>query len=182
MYTRRIRNPLLRNIAEWIVSILLGILLFLVVRNFLFRLAHVEGNSMEPTLLHGDMVILNRFSYLFSDPRLGDIVAFPYPQDPSEYYIKRIVAVPGDTVDLRNGTFYVNGSPLDDDFSYDLILARGDVDFPITIEEGRYFVLGDNRNGSVDSRFQSVGTIQSSEMVGRVAIRLWPIGRFGQVD
>ena len=137
---------------------------------------------MEPTLLHGDMVILNRFSYLFSTPRLGDIVAFPYPQDPSEYYIKRIIALPGDIVDLRDGAFHVNGMPLADDFSYELILARGDVDFPITIEDGRYFVLGDNRNGSVDSRFQSVGTVQARDMVGRVALRVWPMGRFGQVD
>lgn len=182
MLVRRIRNPILRNLAEWAVSIVLGVLLFLIVRSFVFRLAHVEGNSMEPTLIHGDMVILNRFSYLFSEPRLGDIVAFPYPQDPSEFYIKRIVAAPGDVVDLLNGAFYVNGSQLQDAFSDDVILAIGDVDFPVIIEDGRFFVLGDNRNGSVDSRFRSVGTVHARDMVGRVAVRVWPMSRLGQVD
>ena len=181
MLKNRIQNPTLRTIAEWLISIGLAVLLFLVVRSFLFRVAHVTGKSMEPTLNHGDMVVLNRFSYLFSSPRVGDIVAFPYPEDPSEFYIKRVIAVPGDTVDLQEGAFVINDSPLDDYFSSETIISMGDVIFPITIEDGRYFVLGDNRNGSMDSRFSTVGTVPAQDMVGRVSVRVWPIGRFGRV-
>jgi len=149
---------------------------------------------MEPTLQHGNMVVLNRFSYLFSEPSIGDIVAFPYPQDPSEYYIKRIIAGPGDLVDLRHFSppgqivdlrhfrFYVNNEPLDDRFSTYPVLVSGDVVFPVLVPENMFFVLGDNRNGSVDSRWQSVGTIYASDMVGRVAIRIWPFNAFGSVD
>jgi signal peptidase I len=168
--------------VEWILSIAIGVLIFFVIRSFVFRLAHVDGSSMEPTLFHGDMIILNRFTYLFSDPQVGDIVAFPYPQNPSEYYIKRIIAVPGDVVDLRDSGFYINGVALSDEFADYPIIARGDVVFPVTVAEGHYFMLGDNRNGSVDSRFRSVGTIAARNMVGKVALRIWPLERLGTVD
>jgi len=182
MLKNRIPNPIIRGAVEWLLAIALAALLFFVVRSFLFRTAHVTGNSMEPTLSHGDMVVLNRLSYLFFDPRVGDIVAFPFAEDPSEFYIKRVIAAPGDIVDLRNGLFYVNGEPLDDAFSYYPTVSFGDIRFPITIEDGRYFVLGDNRNGSMDSRFASVGNIRARDMVGRVAIRFYPFNRFGTVD
>ena len=181
MLKNRIANPYVRSLLEWILAIGLAVLLFFIVRQFLFRVAHVTGSSMVPTLSHGDMVVLNRWSYLFSSPRLGDIVAFPNPEDPSEYYIKRVIGIPGDVVDLRDGVFYVNGELLDDAFSYDQVIALGDTVFPVTVPEGRFFVLGDNRNGSLDSRFASVGTIDGSDMVGRVLLRVWPIASFGRV-
>lgn len=182
MLKARIPNPILRGIVEWLLAIALAALLFFVVRSFIFRVAHVTGNSMEPTLSHGDMVVLNRLSYLFTSPRVGDIVAFPFPEDPSEFYIKRVIAVPGDIVDLQGGIFIINGQPLDDAFSQEPTVSFGDIGFPITIEEGRYFVLGDNRNGSMDSRFSSVGNVTARDMVGRVAIRIYPFNRLGQVD
>jgi signal peptidase I len=180
--TERQPRPFYKGVLEWLFAIGLAVLLFFVVRNFLFRVAHVTGHSMEPSLNHGDMLILNRFSYLFSDPRLGDIVAFPYPEDPSEYHIKRIVGLPGDVIDLRDSRFFVNGEPLDDAFSHEPVLALGDMVFPITVEEGHYFVLGDNRNGSKDSRFSAVGTIPKRELVGRVLVRFWPFNNLGRVD
>ncbi|MCL2216105.1 MAG: signal peptidase I [Defluviitaleaceae bacterium] len=182
MLKNRIQNPILRGIAEWLIAIAVAALLFLVVRSFLFRVAHVTGNSMEPTLSHGDMVVLNRLSYIFTSPRVGDIVAFPFPEDPSEFYIKRVVAVPGDIVDLRNGIFFINGYILEDDFSLEPTVSFGDVSFPVALGENRFFVLGDNRNGSMDSRFSSVGTIHARDMVGRVAVRIYPFNRLGRVD
>jgi len=182
MLKNRIPNPIIRGIVEWLVAIAFAALLFFVVRSFVFRVAHVTGNSMEPTLSHGDMVILNRFSYLFTAPRVGDIVAFPFPEDPSEYYIKRVIAVSGDIVDLRNGVFYINEQPLEDYFSLEPTVSFGDISFPVTVEDGRYFVLGDNRNQSMDSRFSSVSNVSARDMVGRVAIRIYPFNRLGQVD
>ena len=182
MLKNRIENPFLRGLIEWMLAIGLAFLLFFAAREFVFRVAHVTGSSMEPTLNHGDMVVLNRLIYLFASPRAGDIVAFPYPENPSEFYIKRVVGVPGDIIDLRNGEFIINGQPLDDPFSGDPVLALGDVAFPVVVEEGRFFVLGDNRNGSKDSRFNAVGTVPGRDMVGRVAVRVWPFGALGQVE
>jgi len=182
MLKNRIQNPIIRGIAEWLLAIAVAALLFVVVRSFLFRIAHVTGSSMEPTLSHGDMVVLNRLSYIFTTPRVGDIVAFPFPEDPSEFYIKRIIALPGDVVDLHEGIFFINGQAIDDAFSQMPTVSLGDVQFPITVEDGLFFVLGDNRNGSMDSRFSSVGNVPARDMVGRVAVRIYPFNRLGRVD
>ncbi|MCL1884433.1 MAG: signal peptidase I [Defluviitaleaceae bacterium] len=176
------KNSFWRGVADWLVSLGLAVLLFFVIRNFVFRTAHVDGNSMTPTLEHGDMVVLNRFVYLISSPGAGDIVAFPFNENPSEHYIKRVVAVPGDTVDLVDGFFWINDELLDDEFSAAPTIVLGDVSFPITIEDNHFFVLGDNRNGSQDSRASSVGTIYARDMVGRASLRIWPISRVGRVN
>jgi len=182
MFKVRIENPFLRGLVEWVLVIGLALLLALVVRTFLFRITRVTGPSMEPSLSHGDVLILNRFTYLFSSPNVGDIVAFPYPKDPSDFFIKRVIAVSGDTVDLRDDQFWVNGFPLDDDFSFMPVLNRGDMSFPVIVEEGHLFVLGDNRNVSRDSRCTTVGTVRESDMLGKVLVRFWPLSSFGRVE
>ena len=181
MHKFRIENPFLRGLVEWIIVIGLAVLLALVTRNFIFRVTRVTGYSMNPTLNHGDVLILNRFSYLFTSPRVGDIVAFPYPSDPSEFFIKRVIAAPGDEVDFRDNQFVVNGSPLDDSFSAGTVRS-GNVNFPIVIDEGYFFVLGDNRNASRDSRYTSVGNVRGNNMLGRSFVRIWPLPNFGRVD
>ena len=170
-----------RSILEWLAAVITAVLLFFFIRNFVIRVANVTGSSMEPTLNHGDYVILSRFSYIFSEPEPGDIVAFPYRGNPSEHYIKRVIGRPGDIIDLRDYRFVINGEPLDDGFSFEEIVALGDVMFPLTVPEGQYFMLGDNRNGSKDSRYSSVGCVPKKEMLGKVALRVLPIGRFGTV-
>ena len=184
MLKRYIKNPILLNLAEWAVAIGFAMILFFVARTFVFRIASVLGHSMEPSLSDGDVVILNRLSFFFSNPRVDDIVAFPSPGDTDMFYIKRIIAIPGDEIDFIDNSFYINGSRLGDPFSYyDVYRIAGSnwVDFPIIIEEGLYFVLGDNRNESRDSRFVSVGNIPHNNMVGRVWIRIWPLSSFGRV-
>ena len=182
MFSNRITNPLLRGLVEWTITILLAVLLFFVLRTFLFRTASVTGNSMAHSINHGDMLIVNRLSYHFRVPRAGEIVAFPYQGNPSEVYVKRIIGVPGDVIDLQDGQFFVNGLPLADEFSYEFVLAIGDVIFPITVEDGRYFVLGDNRNNSRDSRFSSVGNVPRRDIMGHVVLRVLPVSGFGRVS
>ena len=176
MLKKHIKDPILLSIAEWVLAIGFALILLFVSRTFLFRIANVDGHSMQPSLSHGDVIILNRLSYFFSKPRINDIVAFPNPKDPKQFYIKRVIARPGDEVDFVDNRFYINGELLDE--PTELV---GDVNFPIVIEEGLYFVLGDNRNGSRDSRFVAVGNIAHKNMVGRVWIRLWPLSSFGRV-
>jgi len=182
MLKNRIANPYVRSLIEWLLAAGLAILFFLVMRNFVFRVAHVTGYSMEPTLSHGDMVVLNRVGWLVFGPRVGDIVAFPYHFNPGDNFIKRVIAMEGDEVDLRDGAFYVNGVRLDDDFSQDRVIRRGDADIllPLVVPEGTIFVLGDNRNYSKDSRFVTVGNVPVSDVVGRVLVRVWPLGSFGR--
>lgn len=181
MLKKYITNHHLRSLAEWAIAALAALLLFLFMRNFVFRVADVNGHSMEPTLSHGDFVLLSRVGYWFNDPQLGDIIAFPYREDPTEFYIKRITGLPGDVVDFQGNRFVVNGIAADYDFAQVDVISRGDISFPMTIEEGKFFVLGDNRNSSKDSRYQSVGAVPKEDMLGRVVIRFWPINRFGPV-
>jgi signal peptidase I len=178
---RKIKNPYLRSAAEWLVLLGGAALLFFVMRGFIFRTARVDGHSMAPTLEHGDFIFLNRLVYVVSSPQVGDIVAFPFAENRNDVFIKRVIALPGDEVNFWDGFFYVNGVPLDDEFSLEPTISFGNVEFPIIVEEGRYFVLGDNRNGSQDSRFYSVGTICRREIIGRAAVRVWPLGRAGRV-
>jgi signal peptidase I len=124
MLKNRIANPYVRSLVEWLLAIALAFVLFLILRNFVFRLAHVSGSSMEPTLMHNDMVILSRLSYLISDPKTGDIIAFPFKENPSEFYIKRVIGVTGDIIDLQPYHFLVIGIRLDDDFSQALRIIR----------------------------------------------------------
>ena len=185
MTVKNIRNPFLRNLAEWVVAALAALILFLVMRNFVFRVADVNGHSMEPTLSHGDFVLLSRVGYWFGDPQKGDIIAFPFREEPSEYYIKRIMATPGDVVDFQNNRFMINGQEPDFGFEQIDVFSRGDISLPLTVGEGEFFVLGDNRNSSKDSRYQSVGPISERDMLGRVVVRFWPldrIERFGPID
>ncbi|MCL2187461.1 MAG: signal peptidase I [Defluviitaleaceae bacterium] len=180
MLKNKIANPYLRGLVEWLLAIGLALLFLFVMRNYTFRMAHVTGSSMEPTLYDGDMVVLNRAGWLISGPRIGDIVAFPYRLDPSENYIKRIIAIGGDTVDLYDGAFYVNDLRLDDDFSHERVIRPGDENFPLTVPDGTIFVLGDNRNNSKDSRFTAVGSVPYTDVVGRVSVRVWPFGSLGR--
>jgi len=182
MLKNRIHNPIIRGLIEWIIAIGLALLLFLVLRMFVFRVATVSGDSMLPTLEDGDRLILNRAAVVFSELRTGDIVAYPYPGNPSEYHIKRVIGIPGDVVDFVDGGFIVNGVRLEDAFSYDLVWSGGNVLFPLTVEEGHLFVLGDNRNASKDSRYSTVGTIASGDIIGRVLLRIWPFDSFGRVE
>jgi len=182
MFKNRIANPAVRGLVEWVLAIGLAIVLFFVLRMFIFRIAHVDGTSMVPTLSDGDMLVLNRAAVVFGEPRVGDIVAFPYTGNPSEHFIKRVIGVSGDVVDLVDGVFLVNGVPLDDEFSSDVIWSAGNAAFPVTVDEGRLFVLGDNRNGSKDSRYSSVGTVSKDDVIGRVLVRVWPFGALGRVD
>ena len=182
MRIKNIKNPILRNLAEWAVAALFAVLLFLFVRNFVFRVADVDGHSMAPTLSHGDFVLLSKVGYWFNQPQVGDIIAFPYRENPSDFFIKRITAVPGDVVDFQNNRFLINGQEIDYDFARMDLRSGGDFDLPMIIQEGEFFVLGDNLNFSKDSRYQAVGTIMRRDMVGRVVLRFWPLDRFGTVQ
>lgn len=179
MLKRYIPDEKLRNTCEWLLMIAVAAGLYLLIHKFVFINATVMGNSMEPSFSHGDKVMVTGFSYWFSKPAYYDVVAFPYKANPGEYYIKRIIGLPGDKVDLVGNCFTINGEPLEDDFSDEPIYALGDTIFPITVPEGSYFVLGDNSNESMDSRYTSVGCVPEDDIIGKASFRIWPPEKIG---
>ncbi len=165
---RGINTNILKEIAGWIFSGLVMVLIaFMFVYLFGIRTS-VIGYSMEPTLYNGQEVLIDRFAYNIGRPKQGDVVIFrPNGNENAHYYVKRIVAVPGDTVLIRDGLIFVNGDIYDDQGIFDKIEDGGIAEAGITLEEDEYFVLGDNRNNSEDSRSSNIGAVRKEYMTGR---------------
>jgi len=164
------------DIKEFIQSLVIaGVLAFLII-TFVAQSFVVEGSSMQQTLDNGERLIANKLIYRFRDPQRGEIVVFT-PQGASDQrYIKRIIGLPGDTVYIRNGQVYVNGEPLEEDYIKEDMRDIGDSG-PFEIPEGEYFVLGDNRNHSADSRFPGlVGYVDRDSIHGKAFWVFWPLG------
>ena len=141
----------------------------------------VVGNSMEDTLTDGESVLVNRFTYNLTDPKSGDVVVFTLNEnDDGHYYIKRVVAVPGDTVQIRDGILYVNGEMFDEEDT-EAIQNAGLAEEEITVEDGEFFVLGDNRNSSEDSRYANIGNIQKDCIAGKVWFHMDSLRDMGRV-
>lgn len=139
----------------------------------------VTGESMSPTLSDGDSLIVDKISYHFIDPRRYDIVVFPFQYQEDTFYIKRIIGLPGETVQISEGKVYVNGKVLNDPYAYEEIRNPGLASGPVTLGQDEYFVLGDNRNNSIDSREPSVGVVSRDDIVGRAVFCIWPANKIG---
>jgi signal peptidase I len=144
----------------------------------------VEGSSMYSTLHHSEFVLVNKLAYMRSEPQHGDIIVFNYPNDPSEQFVKRIIAVPGDSIEIRQGSVYVNGEkiiePYIDRGAQLAGFAERDELPPQTVPSGAYFVMGDNRRGSRDSR--EWGFLERKFIVGKVWLAYWPPPDFGIIE
>lgn len=172
-----------KNMVKEVLSMALYIavvlcITFLVVR-YVGQRTQVDGHSMENTLFDGDNLIVDKISYRFTAPKRFDIIVFPYHYKEDTYYIKRIIGLPGETVQIRDGEIYIDGAILEEDYGKETMLTSGRAADQIQLGEDEYFVLGDNRNHSEDSRFDDVGNIERSEIIGRAFIRIWPFERFG---
>lgn len=140
----------------------------------------VSGSSMETTLSDGDNLLVDKITYRFSEPKRFDIIVFPFQYDTDTYYIKRIIGMPGETVQIDyDGNIYINGSLMEESYGREVIQNPGRAAEPITLGEDEYFVMGDNRNNSSDSRDPSVGNIHRKDIIGRAWVRIWPFSKFG---
>ena len=168
--------------AHEILSLLLYIVVvfgicFLII-TFVGQRSKVSGSSMEPTLSDGDNLIVDKISYRIHDPQRFDIIIFPYQYQENTYYIKRIIGLPGETVYINDaGEIYINGKLLEEDYGLDTIQNPGLASEPITLGEDEYFVMGDNRNNSTDSRFASVGKIKRQNIIGKAWVRIYPFNK-----
>lgn len=174
------KSSIKKELLDWIVSIAVALAIALFIRQFIFTFVKVDGPSMLPTLEHNDMLYVNRFMYT---PEVGDIIIFRPPNSPSTPYVKRVIAVEGQTVDIdaKTHTVYVDGVAIEEDYINAPLASAGTTKYPYTVEEDHVFVLGDNRNNSNDSRNASVGTIPKKNIIGKVLFRLLPVSDFGSV-
>ena len=165
---KRISASLVKEILSWVFGLLMAVFLAFVIVYAAGMSTNMIGVSMEPELYNGQEVLINRYAYLLKSPAPGDVVAFlPNGNQNSHYYIKRVVAVPGDTVQILGGRLYVNGEQVSET-EYDKMADAGIAENPLTLGTDEYFVLGDNRNNSEDSRSANIGTVEGKDIVGKV--------------
>ncbi|MCB5600525.1 signal peptidase I [Blautia hansenii] len=167
------KKSLWKELWEYVKMILFVVIVVLVVDNFLLINAVIPSESMENTIMTGDRIFGNRLAYLFDDPERFDIVIFKYPDDESQRFIKRVIGLPGETVEIREGKVYINGSdtPLDDSFTPETPVGNFG---PYTVPEGCYFMLGDNRNNSRDSRMWDKPYVKKEKILGKAVLRYFP--------
>ena len=172
-YRRRkhISTSLLKEIFSWIAGIVIAVLLAVTLNYCLGMSTHVVGVSMEPTLYNGQRIFINRLSYKIQGPEAGDVVVFlPNGNKNAHFYVKRVVAVPGDTVQIQDGILYVNGK------ASDLIAVKiqeeGIASNELTLGKGEYFCIGDSPGSSEDSRSANMGPVHSEDIIGKVWFRL----------
>jgi signal peptidase I len=180
------RSGFVAFVFELIQVAAVSLAIIIPVRYFLIQPFYVKGASMEPSFFDHEYLIIDELSYRFTDPARGDIVVFRYPMDPKQYFIKRVIGLPGETVEVTETEVKIyndqhpNGLVLDEG-SY---LDGGGVSSPtrrtLTLKTGEYFVMGDNRGSSLDSRY--FGAIQRTDIVGRVWLRGWPFDRWTMFD
>ncbi len=205
-----------KEIREWVFAIGLALIITFLIKGFIFDVVKVEGESMQPTLMNSDRLILGKLGY---KPHVGDIVVldahaknreayiesqkvakgqsftwydelklrmFP-PKSLNldrKYYVKRVIAMPGDIIDIdpKNGDVTVNGRLLNEPYIHEqLTRPLHDLAFPYTVEDDRVFVMGDNRNNSSDSRMSALGTVPVKAVAGKAVFRIWPFGKFGGI-
>ncbi len=165
-------NSLKKEIISWIKTILLAVVLAGFVNTFLIVNAQVPTGSMENTIMTGDRILALRTSYWFKDPGRGDVAVFRYPDDPEQetLFVKRIMGVGGDVVQVKNGSVYVNGEVLEE--PYLEVVTQGDFG-PYEVPEDSYFMMGDNRNSSLDSRFWKNTFVEKNKILGKVIFRYY---------
>ena len=167
-----------RNAISWLRDLSVSVVIAIIVILFLYQPVKVEGTSMTPALVNDERIFINKFVYRFglSDIDRGDTIVFWAPEDPSRSYIKRVIGVPGDAIEIVNGAVILNGKPLKEPYLIDD--NRDRVSMPRrVVEEGHYFVLGDHRNSSNDSR--SWGTVSREAIYGKAVFVYWPLDRLG---
>ncbi len=177
---KKINIGLLKEIAVWIVEILLTIAAAIIMVSFFGFRVSVIGPSMSPTLENGEKVLVNRFVYKLFDPKQNDLIVFqPNGNEKSHYYVKRVIALPGDTVQIKDGKVYVNGELLAESVETEKIENAMMAENEIVVGEDEYFVLGDNRNNSEDSRYSNIGNVKKEHIIGKAWFIISPFGKFG---
>lgn len=172
----------LNNILSTSLYFLIVLLVVFGIVTYIGQKIEVVGSSMSPTLENGDNLLVDKFSYRFHEPQRYDIVVFPYRYEDNVFYIKRIIGLPGETVYINSeGTIYINGEVLNESYGKEIIKDPGRAYEEIKLGHNEYFVLGDNRNNSMDSRDPNVGNLTLNEFIGKAFVRVSPLRKMGMI-
>ncbi|AEV69634.1 signal peptidase I [Acetivibrio clariflavus] len=162
-----------KEIISWIKYILSALIISFLLTKFVILNAYIPTGSMEDTIMPGDRVFASRIHYFFTEPKRGDIIVFKYPDDESINYVKRVIGLPGEKVEIRNGEVYINDVKLDEPYIKEE-MSKEDLG-PYQVPEDSYFVMGDNRNNSNDSRrWLTTNYVHKSKILGKVAFQYFP--------
>lgn len=175
-------NKVLKELLSTGLYLLFVLCLTYLVITFVGQRTEVDGESMETTLSDGDNLIVDKITYRFRDPQRFDIIVFPFQYEENTYFVKRIIGLPGEIVQIdMQGNIYINGELLQESYGREIIRPEnvGIAEEPIVLGEDEYFVMGDNRNNSLDSRTEIVGNIHRNDIIGRAWVRIWPFSKFG---
>lgn len=174
------RTSIIKEVLVYVVIFFIGLY---IIPNYVLQRTVVDGDSMLNTLHNEESLLIDKISYVVGDPKRFDIVVFyPYGKDVEEYYVKRVIALPGETVQIIGSDIYVNGEILEENYGKDPIHYAGIAKEPITLADDEYFLLGDNREISYDSRYEEIGAVHREYIEGKAFLRIWPLNKFGFVD
>jgi signal peptidase I len=172
-------KKVMKEIISWILIFVIAIVAATLIKEFIIYNVEVPTGSMENTIKIGDRIVTSRLSYLSKDPQRGDIVVFPYPDDEELDYIKRIIGLPGETIEGKDGLVYIDGEPLEEPYVTEAL----DSDFgPYEVPKDSYFMMGDNRNNSQDSRYWENKFLSRDKIEGKAIIKYPKLHWFGSVD
>lgn len=162
-----------KEVISWVKTIVFAVIFAMLINNFIIVNASVPTSSMESTIMPGDRIVAFRMSYVFSDPKRFDVVVFKFPDDEKKLFVKRIIGLPGETVEVKDGKVYINDELLEDDEKYikeEAFFNSG----PYLVPEDKYFMMGDNRNMSEDSRFWKNTFLSREKILGKVIFKYFP--------
>ena len=183
------RKRRLTSGLEFVVYVGIAVIITYIILNFIGQRTVVEGNSMWPTLNDGESLIVDKLTYRFQDPKRFDIIVFPYRENNGDevFYIKRIIGLPGESIQIKDNQIFIDGKVLEEEYGYGQYTEGGYAEKTLYMGIDEYFVIGDNRSISKDSRYLNdlgqpeVGCIHRDEILGRAVFRIWPMSEFGSI-
>ena len=177
---RKFNMPLFKEVMSWVIECAIVIFIAYTLVTFFGCRTTVVGNAMNDTLTNEEQILVNRFIYNVSSPKQGDVIAFlPNGNEKSHYYVRRVIACPGDTIQIKEGVVYVNGEAYQEKITVASIDDAGVASEEIKLGDDEYFVLGDNRNNSEDSRLANIGNVKKSYIIGKAWFYFKSIGNMG---
>lgn len=173
------RTSIIKELFVYVAIFVIGLY---IIPNFVMQRTVVDGDSMLNTLHDEESLLINKIGYVVSDPDRFDVVVFyPHGKDVDEYYVKRVIGLPGETIQIKGSDIYINNEKLKENYGKDPIHFAGIAEEPITLAKDEYFLMGDNREISYDSRYEEIGPVKRDNIEGKAFLRIWPLKKFGFV-